>query len=218
MAGTVCFDVGGTKFKVSRSLVGSYPNTMLARLISDRWKSNSKKENDEFFIDRDGILFQYVLHYMRDQKVHLPLTVCRESILKELQYYGFESVSDDALCCSSAIYQTAINIVTCKNLHQADIQNVDNAITDLEQSIINLHQTKSYMSIVYQCFSSFSQKGRHFENRFDIYSTSSWHRYFFPFNQELFDKIAAKYGLQYESHRTKGFYLLVKVGRLDNEE
>jgi len=86
---TVQLDVGGHLFKVSRSLLEQHPDTMLARLVSDDWQNDDNKDGTHF-IDRNGERFQYVLDYMRDQKVYLPLTVSKEAFLLDLQYFGFD--------------------------------------------------------------------------------------------------------------------------------
>ena len=44
MVTTVNLDVGGTKYRVSKSLIAQYPNTMLARLISDTWNNQEEQE------------------------------------------------------------------------------------------------------------------------------------------------------------------------------
>jgi hypothetical protein len=89
---TVLFDVGGTTYRASRSLIELWPNTMLARLISEDWNSDASTDVDkEIFIDRDGEAFRYVLNYLRDNKAYLPMTVAKEAVIQELMYYGFDS-------------------------------------------------------------------------------------------------------------------------------
>jgi hypothetical protein len=63
----VKFNVGGQKFHVTRSLLALYPDTMIAKSASDQWNKDSKSE---IFLERDGTLFQFVLSYLRDGKVH----------------------------------------------------------------------------------------------------------------------------------------------------
>lgn len=95
----VTFNVGGSKYRVSRSLLDQYPDTMLSRMISDTWQQEGK-ENDEFFIERNGARFAYVLDYMRDGCVFLPggNPVCtKSSLLRELIYFGFENVDEDSI-------------------------------------------------------------------------------------------------------------------------
>ncbi len=90
---TVKFNVGGQIYEVSKSVLGS--DNMLSRSVSGRWYDTNKAE---IFIDRDAILFSYVLKYLRDNKVSLPLTVSKNDLINELSYYGIavieESIDD----------------------------------------------------------------------------------------------------------------------------
>lgn len=102
---TVRFDVGGTIYRVSRSLIQQYPDTMLARITSDTWSQQRaqsdggggvKLDDEPIFLERDGGRFRHVLDYMRDGgRIHLPHTVCREAFLRDLDYFGFVPNDDD---------------------------------------------------------------------------------------------------------------------------
>jgi len=98
MTETVKFNVGGSIYEVSRSLLERYPDTMLAKSASKRWQEVSMSE---IFIERDGDLFRHVLSYLRDGRVVLPLTASREGLMLEFQYYGLDGVEkeniDDSL-------------------------------------------------------------------------------------------------------------------------
>ena len=85
---TVRLNVSGTKYEVECSLIELYPNTMLARFVSERWRQSQNPDQEEIFIGRNGSRFEYILDYMRDRKVHLPATISKESFLQELHYYG----------------------------------------------------------------------------------------------------------------------------------
>lgn len=89
---TACFDVGGTPYKVTRSLLEQHPDTMLTRMASETWQSNPE---ESLFVERDGERFRYVLDYMRDGQVSVPGGqggVTRTSLLNELTYFGFADV------------------------------------------------------------------------------------------------------------------------------
>jgi len=80
---TIRLDVGGKQFRVSRSLLEAYPQTMLARLISETWHENEK---DVIFIDRNGDRFQQILDYLRDPGFYASRL---DSVLSnELDYFG----------------------------------------------------------------------------------------------------------------------------------
>ena len=58
---------------------------MLARKATEQ---RQEAPASEIFIKRDGLRFRYVLDYMTDDKVVLPLTESKEIILAELECYG----------------------------------------------------------------------------------------------------------------------------------
>ena len=88
---TILFNVGGTKYEVSKSLLEMFPDTMLAALASPRWypEANDEEALKPIFIDRNGERFQYVLDYMRDDgTVYLPNDIPPDAIIAELEYFG----------------------------------------------------------------------------------------------------------------------------------
>ncbi|KAL7524270.1 hypothetical protein ACHAXR_000503, partial [Thalassiosira sp. AJA248-18] len=82
---TIVFDVGGKTFKVSRSLIEQYDETMLGRLVSKTWQGDP---NEPVFIDRNGDLFAHVLDYLRYGCIDLPLSTPRSNFIRELDFYG----------------------------------------------------------------------------------------------------------------------------------
>lgn len=92
---TVLFNIGGQYYRISKSLLNTQPHSMLARSASEQWhqqrsfETQGDKEN-AIFIDRNGARFQYVLDYLRDGRIFLPLSECRESILSELDFYAID--------------------------------------------------------------------------------------------------------------------------------
>ena len=80
----VKFDIGGQLYKVSRSLLDKHPDSMLAKSASDQWQEDPEAE---IFIERDGLCFRYILDYTRDDKIDLPITKSKKTIVAELEYY-----------------------------------------------------------------------------------------------------------------------------------
>ena len=93
---TVTFNVGGEKFQVARSLFDIYPDCILAKAISERWQKDQDAD-EEIFFDRSPQLFHQVLEYLRNRKVHLPITVSKNAVLSELEYYCVDDVDEDAI-------------------------------------------------------------------------------------------------------------------------
>merc|ERR1740129_2236677 len=81
---TFKLNVGGTKYEVSNSLLDCFPNSMLRRITSDAWREGATdSQTMEIFIDRNGERFQYILDFMRDNVVVLPLSVPRGQLITE---------------------------------------------------------------------------------------------------------------------------------------
>jgi BTB/POZ domain len=96
---TIKLNVGGTHYEVSRSLIESFPNTMLARMIGEMWQDanggDTAAEVGPIFIDRDGDRFRYILDFMRESgtTVCIPPNVSREALLNDFAFDGL--VVDD---------------------------------------------------------------------------------------------------------------------------
>ncbi|RIA91422.1 hypothetical protein C1645_767613 [Glomus cerebriforme] len=69
----IILNVGGIKYETFRSTLTAYPDTLLGTMFSNRNKDMMHPTNgNEYFFDRDGYLFRYVLQYYRTGKVHWP--------------------------------------------------------------------------------------------------------------------------------------------------
>jgi hypothetical protein len=77
----VRLNVGGTQYDVSRDTLARCEGSMLASLVSKQW--NEGNTNKPIFIDRNGLLFQYVLDYLRNNQLHLPSFVSRAAMVDE---------------------------------------------------------------------------------------------------------------------------------------
>jgi BTB/POZ domain len=112
----VRFNIGGTKYEVSRSVINKFPDSMVSKICSDTWNNNEKEDGDdvdndndddddddegELFIERDGERFRYVLDYMRDGSVQLPLSIPRGQLVMDLEYYGID-YDDESITLSVA--------------------------------------------------------------------------------------------------------------------
>ncbi len=56
---------------------------------------NSQNHDSAVFIDRDGQLFRFVLNYLRDGKVVLPIALDINTFFHELSFYGIEVKDED---------------------------------------------------------------------------------------------------------------------------
>ncbi len=86
----VRLNVGGTHYEVSRNTLERCEGSMLASLISYHWKEGNSDE-EPIFIDRNGRLFEYVLDYLRTNKVYLPYSASRDAVKEEFEFYGIDA-------------------------------------------------------------------------------------------------------------------------------
>ena len=84
---TVTFDVGGRLHKVRNSFISLNQNNVIGRLGQIALDRNV---DEPIFIDRDGDIFIYVLNFLRDGRIELPMTVPKQAFMNELRYYGID--------------------------------------------------------------------------------------------------------------------------------
>lgn len=180
MVEVVRLDVGGTKFKVSRSLIEQYPNTMLARLVSDTWQQH---RDHEVFIDRDGETFRLVLTYMRDHKVYVPMKLAKKTILTELEYFGFEDVDESAIQSGCTRIQAASSLALYNKIHHDRVE--------------ELKYTQHYEILAYECFKAYYTTGSLENIRIDKTNNERFATapHIAEWNDRIFDKCLAEYGL-----------------------
>lgn len=82
-------DVGGQRFKVARSTIMKFPDTMLGALI-DRWDTDTKPA----FIDRDPRRFGYILDFYRNGEIVLPISVSKTEVEKDAKFFGLPLQND----------------------------------------------------------------------------------------------------------------------------
>ena len=205
---TVRLNVSGTKYEVECSLIELYPNTMLARFISERWRQSQNPDQEEIFIGRNGSRFEYILDYMRDRKVHLPATISKESFLQELHYYGFEDVPSDAIVIVYAGYEAAQHMARYQEAHEKKI-------VELRESEILIKETMGYEIVSIECYKKFSLYGR-LKINFNLDERGYENFFKFDFDEQVFNETLERYGLQYASHqdcRQDGFYFSIVLAR-----
>jgi hypothetical protein len=102
---TVKFNVGGTFYEASRSLIETqHSHTVLGRMVSGIWhhpavpEDKTASDSDDadaeeaadskpIFIDRDGDNFGYILNFLRYGHVVLPFSASRHNILLDLEFF-----------------------------------------------------------------------------------------------------------------------------------
>jgi len=172
MSATVRFDVGGKIYKVARSLLDQYPDTMLARLVSKTWspgndvdsrvnEGEEKSDNKDgcnqtsgddkdaaVYIERDGQRFRYCLDYMRDGCVHLPPSIPKKAFLQDLAYYGFEDIDPSRIYIGGSI-----------PAFKSCFDHIDRQIRAFENEMSDLEIRRKCVALAKYCLISFKQHG-----------------------------------------------------------
>ena len=94
----VRLSVGGVPFVSSRSTLTRYSDSFFAKLL-DGALPTERDESGEFFIDRDGAHFRYILNFLRDGAVHLPPNdpQLRQELLREASFYQLSRLQQQLL-------------------------------------------------------------------------------------------------------------------------
>lgn len=102
----ICLDVGGTKYKVRRSTLTQYPQTLLGAMFSTERTNMCKQESDgSYFFDRDGDHFRHVLNFYRTKTVYEPVDEQEMKALQiEYEFWGIGAIlneisSEKSLIC-----------------------------------------------------------------------------------------------------------------------
>jgi hypothetical protein len=148
--GIVSFNVGGRVFQVARGTLEHFPNTMLARMADKRWDHSKHTPSDTLYIDRNGDRFQYVLDWMRDGEVHLPVTESYVAINKELDYYGFDQSKRENIVQETIEGGRVLTAITT-NFHE-ELDALDVKIGELEKEINVTKKSKSAIRAAYCLF------------------------------------------------------------------
>ncbi|XP_025964218.2 potassium channel regulatory protein [Dromaius novaehollandiae] len=90
----VVLSVGGVIFVTWASTLQQFPESRLARMLNDEDRE-FKQVNGEFFVDRDGNLFTYILDFLRTLQVSLPTDFSDyQRLQREAEFYELYSLAD----------------------------------------------------------------------------------------------------------------------------
>lgn len=88
-------NVGGVFYTASLSTLTRDPSSNIAKLFSNPENPPQKDAKGRYFIDRDGVLFRYVVDFLRNQTLILPECFREKERLKqEALYYGLPGMVD----------------------------------------------------------------------------------------------------------------------------
>ena len=208
-ATTVRLNVGGVHFEVSRSLIAKHDSSMLARLVSDTCQTDPEAI---IFIDRDGETFRHCLDFLRYGRVSLPLTVARDSFLRDMDYYGIE-VNESLIGVGGFVTQAATCILEWRKQSQKDVMAVGVEMKELKSKIARIelaeecflrYSTNGSLTSKFPCLDNDPNSKRH---KLYVHAATVYK------SQESFVEYLGKYGfgLQSFTHGTDGLYDMYKI-------
>ncbi|RIA92742.1 BTB/POZ protein [Glomus cerebriforme] len=132
----IILNVGGIKYETFRSTLIAYPETYLGTMFADRNREllHSTKEN-EYFIDRDGELFRFILQFYRTGKIHFPLEnnkYSKEEIYEEMDFFQIPIVFSNHDCEKE---EGKVTISLSQKVQKALAKKLDEFINSLIQCI-----------------------------------------------------------------------------------
>ncbi|KFP58603.1 Putative potassium channel regulatory protein, partial [Cathartes aura] len=90
----VVLSVGGVRFVTRASTLQQFPESRLARMLNND-NREFKLVNGEFFVDRDGTLFSYIMEFLRTLQVSLPTDFSDyQRLQREAEFYGLYPLAD----------------------------------------------------------------------------------------------------------------------------
>ncbi|XP_025888973.1 potassium voltage-gated channel subfamily C member 1-like [Nothoprocta perdicaria] len=96
----IVLNVGGVRYETYSNTLRAFPGTKLCSLTEPHAPSiyDYNPTTKEFFFDRSGEIFSYVLNYYRTKHLHCPIDICRSVLEEELAFWEI-NVTHLAFCC-----------------------------------------------------------------------------------------------------------------------
>ena len=86
-------NVGGQIYTTSLATLTKYSESMLGAMFSGRFAAQ-KDSNGNYFIDRDGALFRYILGFLRNGQLHVPENFHEFGLLlKEAEFFQIPALT-----------------------------------------------------------------------------------------------------------------------------
>ncbi|CAG8630198.1 14203_t:CDS:1 [Funneliformis mosseae] len=126
----IILNVGGIKYETFRSTLIAYPETYLGTMFADRNRELLRPTNDnEYFIDRDGKLFRYILQFYRTGKIQFPPSkdnkYSKEEIYVEIDFFQLPNF----------LHTQQVNLTLSQRAQNASAKKVDAFVNALIECI-----------------------------------------------------------------------------------
>ncbi|KAK3576570.1 hypothetical protein CHS0354_011249 [Potamilus streckersoni] len=109
----ITLNVGGQTFQTYASTLKTFPYTRLSTLSKDL--EHYDPQNDEYFFDRNPLIFGYILDAYRTKRLHVPKDMCGSMVQEELSYWGVSKIYLQE-CCIKTFYSVDEDMHLIKSL------------------------------------------------------------------------------------------------------
>eukprot|EP01083_Nonionella_stella_P007918 22791_1 len=112
----ITLNIGGMKYQTTLTTLSKYKQCLLYKMFEGIF-SNKPNKDGSYFIDRNGKYFEYILDYLRNGKLNIPITdkdsYLINHLLSEADYYQIEPLIQEL-----RFLKIGTRLLTRKNLEQ----------------------------------------------------------------------------------------------------
>lgn len=108
-------NISGTRFLVKMDTLRKDPMVYEKILEDAEWLADS----DEYYFERDPVVFRFVHAYLRYEEMHLPLNICGPLLEKELEAWGLQLGFDVQRCCLGPVMDSKSKLDSLKKFEEA---------------------------------------------------------------------------------------------------
>jgi len=96
-------NVGGIFYSTTLTTLTREPDSLLGRIFTGAQPAPPKDSKGRYFLDRDGVLFRYVLDYLRSNSLVLPESFReRERLKEEAVHFGLRGITETMVASEKA--------------------------------------------------------------------------------------------------------------------
>ena len=95
----VVLNIGGQRFHTYFGTLTAIPHTRLCWLAQKHpFSAEYDHANEEYFFDRNAVIFNEVLNYYRTGQLHCPTHICASQFAEELAFWGINPQNMETCC------------------------------------------------------------------------------------------------------------------------
>ncbi|XP_042190366.1 BTB/POZ domain-containing protein KCTD21-like [Callorhinchus milii] len=154
MSKPVTLNVGGRLYSTSLTTLTRYPESMLGSMFSGAMPTSSDSQGN-YFIDRDGEMFRYILNFLRNSHLDLPVDFQELDLLKrEADFFQIQPLLELLQTADpkiSRIKNVTLNIIhDSKAVHSCPANIVTARLFCTSVALLRLLSSKFYYRFEWQ--------------------------------------------------------------------